>query len=103
MNIRNYENLTKYYVDIYLGSGNFTKEHAETKVKEFLNSGSWAPIILGRELMSVLDELGKLNVGICPMCGDSPIGNDKRWEFKWKFKPFGPKINVCQMCYQENR
>jgi hypothetical protein len=48
MPIRDYIKLKKYYIDIYVGSGNFTEKQADERVKSFIDSGSWAPEILGQ-------------------------------------------------------
>lgn len=48
----------------------------------------------------ILDKKGCLNVGICPFCGHSQIGESNTWAYTWKWYN-GPVLNICRECYNQ--
>ena len=106
MEIKNYEKLKEYYVGIFKGLNSIDKTYfselqtAEEKAEAAIKSSHWDVKVLFPSMASALNNMGYLNVGICPLCGETPIGKDMYWKYAWDWNN-GTNLNLCQACYKK--
>ena len=106
MEIKNFNNLKRYYVGVFeglhsIGHTYFTDYNtAEEKAEAAIKSGHWDVKVIYPSMASALNNLGYLNVGICPLCGDAPISKDRSWKYAWDWND-GTNLNLCQSCYRK--
>ncbi len=104
MEIKDKGKFIQYYVGIFKGMQTTgmtffpEKKTPEEKAQAVLETGFWNVKIVFLSTAKVLENLGYLNVGICPQCRESPIGRDNSWPYSWGWNN-GPTLYLCKDCY----
>ncbi len=97
-------NLISYYLGIFtrlkplnpksaFSSSNPTEDAVEAVYK------GWNITMVSLPMAMLLENYEDLNIGICPMCGITPIGKDNHWKYFWGMVYPKIKVNLCESCY----
>jgi hypothetical protein len=72
----------------------------EEKVTAILTSGFWTVKSLSTSDAIEANNKGFLNIGICPICGNSTIPKKPidSWKYCWTWHN-GPTLNLCKTCF----
>ncbi|MBK8875821.1 MAG: hypothetical protein IPN13_18690 [Bacteroidetes bacterium] len=102
----NPDKLRQYYIGVFKGLHSIGKtyfpeaKNPVDKADAVLNSGYWTVQTVVPSIATQLENLDCLNVGICPLCGASPIGTDEKWPYNWNYNN-GPSLLLCKECYND--
>ena len=86
--MKNVENVRKYRKQIYEALGVELEE-------EDMNTDYFLGRFMGQQI-DYLDSLGLINCGICPLCGEEPIGN----EYSRRMVYSKVVQYLCKDCYE---
>lgn len=109
MEIKNREKFIEYYIGVFeglekIGSTYFEdSETPEDKAKAaFDRSPRWNVQIVLPVIAKALDKMGCLNKGICPICGDHPVGSNRSWQYVWRWYN-GTTLYLCETCFNQGK
>jgi hypothetical protein len=69
-----------------------TDEQLDNALLDFFSIKALAP-----SLAAHIDQMGLLNTGVCPLCGNDLIGKRHHWQWKDNLT----KIYICEICYTQ--
>ncbi len=99
--IKDSKNFKLYYIGLFtaidsIGRTYFSEAGTPNdKAQKVLDVKYGNVKILNAATARYIDQLGFLNIGICPVCGETPIGIYNTWSYSWGWN-LGSILNLCE-------